>query len=70
MFGTALDQDLWLYHGIAASPEARAGLLREHLARLLDCPSASIALARDSQGKPYLAAPDRPLWFNMAFALP
>ena len=66
MLGTALDQDLWLYHGIAAYPEARTNLLREHLARLLDCPSTSIALARDGQGKPYLAAPDRPLWFNMA----
>ena len=66
MLGTALDQDLWLYHGIAAQPEARAGLLRAHLARLLDCPAAAIALARDSQGKPYLAAPNRPLWFNTA----
>ena len=66
MFRTALDQDLWLYYGITAYPEARANLLREHLAGLLDCPYASIALARDNLGKPYLAAPDRPLWFNMA----
>lgn len=61
-----MDQNLWLYHGIANHPDARASLLRRHLARLLDCPPPSITLARDRLGKPYLAAPDRSLWFNMA----
>jgi len=61
-----LDRETWLYRGIADHPDARAGVVRWHLAEALGCDAATIVLGRDSAGKPYLATPAVPLWFNTA----
>ena len=61
-----LDQDLWLFHGVADSPLARADLLRAHLAEGLGLAPSNVVIARDDQGKPTLVSPSVPLWFNMA----
>jgi 4'-phosphopantetheinyl transferase len=59
-----LDEDTWLHTGIARDPHARRQVLLRHLARRLSRPEESIALARDSFGKPILADPDSGYWFN------
>jgi 4'-phosphopantetheinyl transferase len=59
-----LDEDTWLHAGIAEDPGARRQVLLRHLARRLDRPEESIALTRDSFGKPILADPESGYWFN------
>jgi 4'-phosphopantetheinyl transferase len=59
-----LDVDVWLHTGITPDLETRRQVLLRHLARRLDRSEESIALARDSFGKPILADPDIAYWFN------
>lgn len=59
-----LDEDTWLHAGIPPGPEARRQVLLRHLALRLALPEDSIALARDSFGKPILADPHAGYWFN------
>lgn len=61
-----LDRETWLYRGIADHPNARALVVRRHLAEVLGCDAATVVLGRDPVGKPYLATPAVPLWFNTA----
>ncbi len=66
MARTCLDTETWLYHGIADHADARAAVLRRHLAEVLACGEADVAMARDANGKPFLTAPGADLWFNTA----
>ena len=61
-----LDQETCLYRGIADHPDARAAVVRRHLAEQLGCGESMIAIRRDANGKPYLTAPCADLWFNTA----
>ncbi|TAN54939.1 MAG: 4'-phosphopantetheinyl transferase superfamily protein [Magnetospirillum sp.] len=61
-----LDQETWLYRGVADHPDARAAVVRRHLSEILRCDEGAVAIARSGNGKPYLTAPHADLWFNTA----
>lgn len=64
--GRRLDEGLWLFEGQPDDSTAREALLRRHLAAFLNCPAEHLAIARDAFGKPYLASPPKPLFFNLS----
>ena len=59
-----LDEETWLYRGVAPDGTARGAVLLRHLAEFLGLAPEAIAIGRDAGGKTHLANPRLDLWFN------
>jgi 4'-phosphopantetheinyl transferase len=59
-----LDEETWLYHGVADGAHIRARVLSCHLAEVLGLTPDAVTLRTDVKGKPELADPALALWFN------